>query len=261
LNINNKLNNKVVVITGGSGLLGTSFCEAIYINGGIPIIADIDHTRSQMLVEKLSKKYDTNKFIASKLDINSEKSINHLLDFLLTEFQKVDVLVNNAYPRNKNYGVDFLEVTYDDFLENINLNIGGFFLTSKIFSQQFSKQNYGNIINIASIYGVIPPKFDIYKDTDMTMPVEYAIIKSSMIHFTKYLASYFSGKNIRVNSISPGGIHNNQPDTFIKAYNEYCLSKGMLDPKDVANALVFLIDDASSYINGENIIIDDGFSI
>ncbi len=257
----NRLDNKVAIIAGGSGLLGQSFCESIFVNGGIPVIADIDKPKSKEIVKNLCKKYNSENFEYVHLDINSEVSIDNLIESVLSKFGKIDVLINNAYPRNKNYGADFFDVNYDDFLENINLSIGGFFLTSKIFSKQFIMQGFGNIINIASIYGVIPPKFQIYDGTKMTMPVEYAIIKSSMIHFTKYLASYLAGKNIRVNAISPGGIFNNQPKSFVESYNQYCLSKGMLDPDDVSSLLIFLIDDASSYINGENIVIDDGFTI
>lgn len=259
--ISNKLNNKIVVITGGSGLLGSKFCESVFLNGGIPINADIDEEKSFDLVKHLNKKHSTDIFDAKKLDINSENSIEDLICYLQNKYNRIDALVNNAYPRNSSYGNIFFDVKYEDFLENINLNIGGFFLTSKIFAKFFIDQDFGNIINISSIYGVVPPKFKIYQDTDMTMPVEYSIIKSSMIHFTKYLASYLSGKNIRVNAISPGGILDNQDPLFISAYNNECLSKGLLDPEDICNTLIFLINDASSYINGQNIIVDDGFSL
>jgi len=135
------------------------------------------------------------------------------------------------------------------------------FLSSKIFSMYFEKQGFGNIINIASIYGVIAPKFEIYKNTDMEMPIEYAAIKSGMLHLTKYFAKYFKGKNIRVNAISPGGILDNQPESFLKMYNNECISKGMLDASDLTGALIFLLSDMSTYVNGQNIIVDDGFSL
>jgi NAD(P)-dependent dehydrogenase (short-subunit alcohol dehydrogenase family) len=125
----------------------------------------------------------------------------------------------------------------------------------------FQKQGYGNIINISSIYGAMAPKFEIYDNTEMTMPVEYAAIKSGMLHLTKYMAKYFKGKNIRVNAISPGGILNNQPSEFLSKYNQNCSTKGMLDAKDLNGTLIFLLSDMSNYINGQNIVVDDGFTL
>ena len=105
------------------------------------------------------------------------------------------------------------------------------------------------------------PRFEIYGETAMTMPIEYAAIKSGLIHLTKYMAKYFKGDNIRVNTLSPGGILDEQPEEFIKAYNEQCLTKGMLAPKDIEGALLFLLSENSRYINGQNLIVDDGFSL
>jgi NAD(P)-dependent dehydrogenase (short-subunit alcohol dehydrogenase family) len=108
---------------------------------------------------------------------------------------------------------------------------------------------------------VIAPKFEIYDNTEMTMPVEYAAIKSGMLHLTKYMAKYFKGRNIRVNAISPGGILDSQPEEFLKKYNQECLTKGMLNGCDLNGTLVFLLSDMSMYINGQNIVVDDGFSL
>jgi NAD(P)-dependent dehydrogenase (short-subunit alcohol dehydrogenase family) len=104
----------------------------------------------------------------------------------------------------------------------------------------------------------IAPRFEIYENTKMTTPVEYAVIKSGVLHLTKYLAKYLKNKNIRVNAISPGGILDAQPNGFIERYNNMALSKGMLEPNDIAGALTFLLSDKSQYINGQNIIVDDG---
>ena len=127
------------------------------------------------------------------------------------------------------------------------------------FGKYFKKQGHGNIINFASIYGVIAPKFEIYDNTAMTIPVEYAAIKSGMLHLTKYMAKYFKGMNVRVNAISPGGILDGQPDEFIRKYNQECSTKGMLDGKDLNGTLIFLLSDMSSYVNGQNLVVDDGF--
>lgn len=150
---------------------------------------------------------------------------------------------------------------YSDFVENLSSNLGGYFLASQRYAKYFQKQGYGNIVNIASIYGVVAPKFDIYDETEMTSPVEYAVIKAGLIHLTKYMAKYLKGKNIRINTISPGGILNNQPKQFLKKYNNQCSTKGMLDAKDLNGTLIFLLSDASSYLNGQNIVVDDGFCL
>jgi len=139
--------------------------------------------------------------------------------------------------------------------------LGGYFLTTQQFAKYFYKQGYGNIINMSSIYGVVPPRFEIYKDTNMTNPIEYAAIKSALLHLTKYFAVYFKGKNIRINAISPGGILDRQPKEFLKAYSDLCLNKGMLDKDDLKGTLIYLLSDMSKYLNGQNIIVDDGFTL
>ena len=242
------LENKVIVVTGGNGLLGKSFIKAIHSAGGIPIIADITK----------DKELD---FEYVNLDITSKDSIIKAIQNIHKKFGRIDGLINNAYPRNKNYGKLFEDVAFIDFCDNLNMNLGGYFLTSQQFISYFKKQGKGNIINISSIYGVVPPRFDIYKNTDMTTPVEYSAIKSALISLTKYMAKYFKGTNIRFNSVSLGGILNNQPEVFLKAYKSFCLDKGMLEPEDVNGLILFLLSDSSQYINGQNLIIDDGFTL
>ena len=118
-----------------------------------------------------------------------------------------------------------------------------------------------SLVNLSSIYGVIPPKFKVYGDTDMTMPVEYAAIKSALLHMNKYFSSLMKGSRFRVNSVSPGGINNNQQLKFINNYKAESRIKGMLDPSDIVGALNFLLSDGSKYVCGQNIIVDDSFSI
>jgi len=255
------LKNKVVVITGGAGLIGKEFVKAVIENGGIAIIADINEQIGEEVKENISKELNTSNIDFIKLDITSKESLNKCLNYLDKKYKRIDALVNNAYPRNKNYGKDFFEVEYSDFVENTGLNLGGYFTASQQFAQYFKSQGYGNIINISSIYGVVAPKFEVYENTSMTMPVEYAAIKSGLIHLTKYMAKYFKGMNIKVNALSPGGILNSQPEAFLEKYKEICLNKGMLDNSDLKGTLVYLLSDMSRYVNGQNIIVDDGFCL
>ncbi len=255
------LNNQVVVITGGAGLIGQEFVKAVVENNGIAVIADINEELGNKVKEKLSKELKKDSIDFVKLDITSKKSLNDCIDYLDGKYKKIDAIVNNAYPRNKNYGKHFFDVEYKDFVENVGLNLGGYFTTSQQFAKYFQKQGYGNIINISSIYGVVAPKFEIYEGTQMTTPVEYAAIKSALIHLSKYMAKYFKRMNIRVNVLSPGGIFDNQPQPFLENYKEKCLNKGMLDKSDLKGTLVYLLSDMSRYVNGQNIIVDDGFTI
>jgi len=255
------LKDKVVVVTGGAGLIGQEFVKAIIEQNGIAIIADINKNEGQRVSNELSNKLKSNKIVFFELDITSKKSLQECISYLDNKYGRIDALVNNAYPRNKNYGRHFFDVEYDDFVENLGMNLGGCIIPSQLFSLYFQNQGYGNIINISSIYGVIAPKFEIYNNTGMTTPVEYAAIKSGMLHLTKYMAKYFKGKSIRVNAISPGGILDSQPEEFLKKYNQECSTKGMLNGCDLNGTLVFLLSDMSAYINGQNIIVDDGFSL
>jgi len=255
------LNNKIVVITGGAGLIGKEFVKVVVEHGGIAIIADINENIGLKTKENLSKELNTTNIDFIKLDITLKDSLNECIQYLDKKYQRIDALVNNAYPRNKNYGKHFFDVEYSDFVENTGLNLGGYFMASQQFALYFKKQGYGNIVNISSIYGVVAPKFEVYENTPMTMPVEYAAIKSGLIHLTKYMAKYFKGMNINVNALSPGGILDAQPEKFLEKYKEQCLNKGMLDKSDMKGTLVYLLSDMSKYVNGQNIIVDDGFSL
>ena len=254
------LNNKVIVVTGGAGLLGKEFIREILTNGGTAILTDIKISLAKNFIDKMKIEYPDN-FYARNMDITNKSSINSLIKDVSKRYKGIDCLVNNAYPKNKNYGKQMEDVSYKDFSENISAHVGGYFLTSQRFGAFFKNHNGGNIINIGSIYGTLAPRFELYKNTEMTTPVEYVAIKASVIQLTKYFAQYFKKDNIRVNCLSPGGIQDNQPKSFISAYNSFCSEKGMLDPRDVANTLIFLLSDSSKFITGQNLIIDDGFTL
>ncbi len=255
------LSDRVVVITGGAGLIGKELVKAVVKNNGTAIIADINEKVGMKVKDDLSKQLGSSRIDFVHLDITCKSSLQKCIKHLDDTYGKIDALVNNAYPSNENYGRHFFEVEYDDFVENLGLNLGGYFVASQQFAKHFSSQGFGNIVNISSIYGVVAPRFEIYNDTSMTTPVEYAAIKSGLIHLTKYMAKYFKGMNIRVNTISPGGIFNHQPKSFLNRYQERCLNKGMLDADDLAGTLIYLLSDMSAFVNGQNIIVDDGFTL
>ena len=255
------LKDKVIVITGGAGLIGKEFVKSIIENNGIAIIADINEQIGLDVKENLSKELNTKNIDFIQLDITSKESLNKCINYLDKKYKKIDALVNNAYPKSKNYGKKFFEIEMEDFSEFLNLHLGGYFNISQHFIKYFLEQKYGNIINISSIQGIGAPAFETYEGTSMHSPVEYTVVKHGLLGMTKYMAKMFKKDNIRVNAISPGGILDNQPEIFLEQYKKRCGTKGMLDSRDLTGALVYLLSDMSKYVNGQNIIVDDGFSL
>jgi NAD(P)-dependent dehydrogenase (short-subunit alcohol dehydrogenase family) len=256
------LGGRVVVITGGAGLIGRGFVKAVVESGGTAIIADIDETSGNNVQVELATELGTNRIEFIQVDITSRASIQAMINAVLDRHQTVDALVNNAYPRNRNYGRKFEDVSYEDFCENMNLHLGGYFLMSQEVSRVMVEQKSGIIINIASIYGFMAPRFDLYENANFTSPVEYAAIKGGLLSLTKYLASYLGEHDIRVNAISPGGVYDNQPDSFVAKYcRKTVIGNRMAEPDDLTGALTFLLSDASMYITGQNIVVDGGWSI
>lgn len=255
------LKNKIIVITGGAGKLGQAFSRAILKSGGVPILADINLDAAVRVQQELAKEFPSGRSEALAVDITDRASIDTMIVEIRTKFGKIDALINNAYPRNANYGKPMFEVEYADFCENLNHHLGGYFLMCQRFGLFFKGQGYGNIVNISSVYGVVTPRFELYDGNTGGMPVEYAAIKAGLNHLSRYFAKAFKGMNIRVNCLSPGGILAGQPEEFLKKYNSFGMSKGMLDREDVGGALVFLLSDNSRFVNGQNLIVDDGWTL
>lgn len=256
------IKNKTIIITGGAGLIGSAFSKSCTEFNANVVVVDIDERKGNELVYLLKNETNNRNILFQKCDINNPADIQRLIDITLGKFGKIDALVNNAYPRNENYGRVFEDVDYNDFCENVNMHLGGFFLMAQQVAKVMMKQKEGNIINMASIYGFAAPRFEVYEGIEMTMPVEYAAIKGAIINITRYMASYLGKYNIRVNAISPGGIYNDQPESFVKAYsNKVILENRMGNVDDLTNILIFLLSDAAKYITGQNLIVDGGWSL
>jgi len=249
--------DRVTVLVGGAGLLGRSFANAVVQQGGVAVVADLDLGRAQATCASIDA--DKSLLLPETVDITSRESLQALIHRLLSRLGRIDAAVNCAYPRNERYGRKLEEVEYADFCENLNLHLGGYFLSSQQFAVHFSRCGDGHVVNISSIYGVVAPRFEIYEGTSMTMPVEYAAIKSAIQHLSLYFMRYYKGSRLRFNCISPGGIRDGQPQGFTDAYRRHSQSTGMLSPDDVAGTLVYLLSDLSRHVNGQNIIVDDGW--
>lgn len=254
------LNGRVILVTGGAGLLGRAFCSEVVKNGGVAVIADIQLAEAERLSASLND-VAAGCSLAVRIDITDEQSVRSAIAATAERFGRIDAVVNNAYPRNKTWGAPLSETTYANFCENISMHLGGYFQVMKIFSEYFSKNGGGKVVNMASIYGVMMPRNSIYAGTQMSMSVEYAAIKSSIVHLTKFFAHHFRGQGVTVNCISPGGILDGQPESFLQSYREFCNSKGMLNPIDVTGTLSYLLSPAADCVTGQNIVVDDGFSL
>lgn len=256
------LKDKVVVITGGAGLIGKAYVRACAQYAAKVILVDVVDEAAKKVVGDVIKKTGNRNVFYQKCNIVETAEIKKLISYAVRKFGRIDALVNNAYPKGKNYGRKFEDVTYRDFVENLSLHLGGYYLMAHEISKVMIKQKSGVIVNIGSHYGFAAPRFEIYEGTKMTMPVEYSAIKGGIINLTRYLASYLGKYNIRVNTLSPGGVFDNQPKNFVKKYEErVLLGKRMASVDDLAGVLVFLLSDASRYITGQNIVVDGGWTL
>jgi len=254
------LTNKVAIVTGGAGLIGSKFSEGLADFGAKVVIADTNKEKMDLLTKEIKEKYGA-EALPLLIDITDENSVKQGIEKILKGFGKIDILVNAAYPRNKDYGKKFEDSIFKTWQENIDMNIMGNFIITQIVAKQMIKKKSGSIINIGSTYGILAPDFSVYQGTEWTAPSEYSIIKGGVIQFTKYLAAYLAPYNIRVNCISPGGIFANDSELFLKKYGEKCPLGRKAKPEEIVGGLIYLVSDAASYVTGHNLVIDGGWTI
>lgn len=254
------LKNKVAIVTGGAGLIGSKFCGGLAEFGAKVIIADKNKEKMDSLAEEIRNKYSA-EVLPLVVDIIDGNSVEKGVKEVLNKFGKIDILVNSAYIRNKDYGKKFEDSNFETWQENLDTNIMGNFIVTQIVSKQMMKQKNGNIVNMGSTYGIVAPDFKIYKGTEWSSSSEYPIIKGGIIQFTRYLAVYLAPYNIRVNCISPGGILDNDSEIFLKRYAEKCPLGRKADAQEIVGGLIYLVSDASSYMTGHNLVIDGGWTI
>ena len=251
------LKNKVVLVSGACGLLGYQIVREIIEQNGCVLATDTDTDKAINLFQT----FPNERIQFAPMNITDAGSVDQAIADGMKQFGSVDACINSAYPRTANWGTPFENLEMEDIQENLKLQLGGAILLAQRILKHFISQGYGNFIHMSSIYGVISPKFDHYEATSMTSPIEYSAVKSGIISMTSWLAKYYKNKNIRVNCISPGGILDQQPQSFLEKYRDSCTSKGMLDPTDIVGTVLFLLSDQSKYINGQNIVIDDGWTL
>lgn len=260
------LKNKVSIVTGALGLLGREHCYALSRAGSNVIACDFNEDQCCDFSSSLPEKS-----LGICLDVTDPGSLNRVKEIVLKEFGHIDVLVNNAaindmFEDPKSSGVLSMFENYplELWKKSLDVNLTGVFLSSQIFGSQMLKQKKGSIINIASTYGIVAPDQSIYRKEDRTQdfykPPAYSATKGAVISFTKYLAAYWGSKGIRVNTLSPGGVRNNQEEYFITNYSQKTPLGRMAEKNDYHGAIVFLASDASNYMTGANLVVDGGWT-
>ena len=253
-----KLGKEVVLITGGCGRIGAALAEKLLLSGYKVLIGDINKKN----LIKLNKKLDSSNLEIFTGDLTSKKKIDKFISFGLKKFKKIDSLIHCSYPKSKKWGASFEKINESSLKEDLYNQLGATIILSQSIIKYFINKKRGNLILFSSIQGIRSPKFNHYHNLNMSSPIEYSAIKSGIISVSQYLAKYYKNKNIRINCISPGGIRDTKhPKLFIKRYKDSCNSKGLLDGSDLSGLVLFLLSSQSKYINGQNLVIDDGWSL
>jgi NAD(P)-dependent dehydrogenase (short-subunit alcohol dehydrogenase family) len=275
------LSGRVAVVTGGAGLLGAEFCRTLAEAGARLVIADLEPAKARSLAQEL--KQAGLQAISVPTDVADEQSVQHMVQATLDAYGRLDILVNSAALDPKfdpgHQGVSEVgeqistsRPPYDLTFENYPLelwnqalavNLTGMFLCCQAAARLMLAQGSGVIVNLSSIYGLAAPDQRLYQregQPPQYKPIYYSVTKAGVIGLTRYLAAYYAGKNIRVNTLSPGGVYNNHDEDFVQAYSAHAILGRMADKDDMNGALLFLASDASAYMTGANLVVDGGWT-
>ncbi len=268
-----RLDEKVIVITGAAGLLGKKHAEAIACYGGIPILIDIDQNKLDIVVNEINENYQIN-CKGYVVDITVEEQIKENITELIKDYGKVDGLINNAANNPKIEKKNDIEFSrLENFAEHtwnndIDVGLKGAFLCSKYYGNEISNNpNGGSIVNISSDLGLIAPDQDLYMEEDLpknkqpVKPVTYSIVKSGIIGLTRYLATYWPKSKVRCNALCPGGIENNQSEEFLNKISKKIPMGRLAKAEEYQGTIIWLLSDASSYLNGAIISVDGGRTV
>lgn len=265
-----RLDDKVIIITGALGLLGVQHAEAVACYGGIPILLDLNQESLDNFTKKLNKKYNSSA-LGFVVDITDEASIKNNAELLISKYGKIDGLVNNAANNPKVEDCDELNFSrlenfpISTWNDDLNVSLTGSYLCSKIYGYEISKNaRGGSIVNISSDLGLIAPDQRLYRSEGVedsmqnVKPISYSIVKNGLIGLTRYMATYWADKGVRANAMCPGGVENGQPVDFLgKVSNKIPMGR-LAKPNEYQGTLIWMLSDASSYLNGAIIPIDGG---
>jgi len=257
--------DKVIIITGALGLLGTTYTEGFSEAGANVVIVDLDSELCRRKAEEVAQKYGTEP-LGIGGDVAHKEEVERMVQSVVSKYRRIDVLINNAAIQTEHFFAQFEEYSMLDWDKVMSVNVTGTFLCSQVVAKQMERERKGSIINIASIYGVVAPDQRIYEGAvyqgkQINTPPVYSASKGAVISLTRYLASYLAKYGIRVNTVTPGGVYSGQNEAFVEKYSERCPLGRMARPEEIFHAVYFLACDASSYITGHNLVVDGGWTI
>ncbi len=269
-----RLDGRVAVVTGGAGLLGAEFCRTLAAAGAAVLVADLDTNAAQVVAQSLTQAGWAAQ--AAQVDVTAPESVRAMTGAALSAFGRLDILVNSAAldPKFDPQGSGqtdasaWLSSAFEDYpleawQQAINVNLTGMFLASQVAVQPMLQQGGGVIINLSSIYGLAGPDQRLYQRPGQPArykPVYYSVTKAGVLGLTQYLATYYAGKNIRVNALTPGGVFNGHDEAFVQAYSARAVLGRMAEKDEMNGALLFLASDASAYMTGSNLVVDGGWT-
>jgi len=267
INILLDIQNKVVALIGSTGILGSEYVKFLSEEGANVIICDIDMDKCISYANDMREKYNTNP-LPLYIDLFEEESIRKYFAEAMKYYGKIDTLINNSQVKPEGFYNSFENYTKDTLMSVLEGNTVGMALSCQEACKIFLKQGNGNIINVASIYGITGADQRLYDDVEniynpeerFSSPISYAVSKAGVVNMTRYLASYYREKGIRVNCLIPGGVYDNHDDNFNNNYSTRTLLGRMANRDEYNGALLYLVSDASSYMTGANLVVDGGWT-
>jgi len=258
------LTGRVALITGAANILGPEFAAALAEFGAHLALADINAEACTRVAQQVGETYGT-KTLAIVTDVADKSSVIAMVEQMLSAFGRIDILINAAATKSPDYFRPLTEYNLEDWNQVMAVNLTGMFLCAKHVVPHFIDQKQGNIINIASIYGVVGPDPRIYEGSwylgqRINTPPVYAASKGGVVNFTRYLATTLAPYNIRANCITPGGVFSGQNETFVERYSARVPLGRMANREELRGAVLFLASDASSYVTGHNLVVDGGWT-
>jgi NAD(P)-dependent dehydrogenase (short-subunit alcohol dehydrogenase family) len=267
------LTGEVAIVTGGAGLLGVEHGHALAELGATVILGDLNPVSAQSAADEISSHAYPGRAIGYEMDVTSEKSVQSVLERILSDYGKVSILLNNAAIDPKVISDGVLETSrlenfsLDQWHSQINVGLTGALICTKIFGSEMARSGYGVILNIASDLSVFSPDQRLYRRDGLpeslqpVKPVSYSVIKTALIGLTRYCATYWADRNIRVNVLSPGGVYTSQDDVFVQRLNSRIPMGRMARSSEYRGVVQFLCSRASSYMTGQNVVVDGGRSV
>lgn len=262
------LNDRTAIVTGGAGLLGQEFCRTLAQAGALVVVADLNESAAQQTADTLKR--EGLRACAVAVNVTDPESVRAMVSAALDAAGRVDVLVNSAAMDPKfddsqtgQHGNTFEEYPVEAFRQALDVNLTGMFLCCQAVVRPMLAQDYGSIINICSTYGLVGPDQRLYERPGQPRqykPVFYSVTKSGVLGLTRYLATYYAGKNLRCNALTPGGVYNNHDEIFTTQYSARTVLGRMARRDEMNGALLFLASEASSYMTGSNLVVDGGWT-